>query len=53
MELEVAPRYSYATMFVLLPRRRVLLLRRYFRTGHRFLDAVVGAIEARSGPPVR
>ncbi len=49
MDMEVTPRYSYATMVVLLPRHRVLLLRRYFRSGHHLLDTVIDAIEARRG----
>jgi hypothetical protein len=53
MEMEVTPRYSFATMIDLLPRHHVLLLRRYFRAGHLFLDTVIQVIESQSGPPSR
>jgi hypothetical protein len=50
MELELGPWLSAGTRIDLRPARQVRVSRRYFRSGHALLDAVVARIEARARP---
>jgi hypothetical protein len=56
MELELGPWLLAGTRLDLRPARHVRASRRYFRSGHALLDAVVARIEAGAGgstPPAR